>query len=558
MALVTIIAVPILLGYALNLSETTETDYRATDDPINVTQLLQTDTAYSYTHSDTYTINTNFKAGGGLYSKILPDYTISGKKSSFPMSKTLYTSFHPSWGGASGIPLYRWSYLYFVCDYSGSGGYVVGNYCDPDGVSLQTINRLHSFYYDPATLTISYKYYTNAGSYDLTTGYISVPDNNYRFGLTDTGSFNSDCWAEYILDNSISTYVDFAAGYRLQLTTNISSTIVVPQSCKTVLMTIDLDTITDPNYTLKFAAMGAFYLEKTTDGLGNVTWTIRDFSNNKQLYYDPAGDNVYQLWINADFIGATPEEPDYYATDVTYDFRYIGSWPSLIGEANYYQNFTMEKRLYTSNPNGIQIDSINLDRTDVNYSSYTPIIRMDDAYFRAFQYNVIQDKTYTPSSFKTNPSTKITNIQLFGNSIDFGGNNYAVTGGKITLGTQQIPVDKLTFNSIFNEDLGGYDNMIGNTFISNTPEPSTITLNGRWSANVSTQSIELYTYTKTEWHAGEFGWDGIDQNFLIVGLITCLGVFVGLGIYARKSRSGGIIPLMIVTGCAAAVFFIML
>ena len=125
------------------------------------------------------------------------------------------------------------------------------------------------------------------------------------------------------------------------------------------------------------------------------------------------------------------------------------------------------------------------------------------------------------------------------------------------VGTHQIPVKGLVMSSIPN-GAGTYDNKIGNTIVSTTATPSTITFNGVWSASISTQSMESYTYTKTEWIAGEFAWDGMDQNFLIVGLITCLGAFVALGIYARRTRSGGIIPLMIVTGCAAAVFFIMI
>jgi hypothetical protein len=115
----------------------------------------------------------------------------------------------------------------------------------------------------------------------------------------------------------------------------------------------------------------------------------------------------------------------------------------------------------------------------------------------------------------------------------------------------------LVLSSILNED-GDYDNMIGGTIISTSATPSTITFNGTWSGSITTQSMESFTYTKPEWNAGSFAWDGMDQNFLIVGLVTCLGVFVALGIYAKKRGSGGIIPLMIAVGCAAMVFYIML
>ena len=60
MAIVGIIAVPILLGYALNLEQTTETDYRDAGDSVNVTPLLQSDVGYTYAHPDIFQMNSTF------------------------------------------------------------------------------------------------------------------------------------------------------------------------------------------------------------------------------------------------------------------------------------------------------------------------------------------------------------------------------------------------------------------------------------------------------------------------------------------------------------------
>lgn len=99
--------------------------------------------------------------------------------------------------------------------------------------------------------------------------------------------------------------------------------------------------------------------------------------------------------------------------------------------------------------------------------------------------------------------------------------------------------------------------MINNVVVSTTPEPSTITFNGKWSLSIITTSQEQYEYTKTEWIAGSFAWDGIDHNFLMVGMLTCLGVFIALGIYGRRSGAK-VLPLMLVCGGAALLFFVML
>ena len=190
------------------------------------------------------------------------------------------------------------------------------------------------------------------------------------------------------------------------------------------------------------------------------------------------------------------------------------------------------------------------------YAAYSPTMRVDAAEYRAMEYQIINGRTYSPADFKTNPSTTIDNIQIYGSSLDFGGNTYTVSKGSITLGTHQIPVKGLVLSSVPNSS-GGYDNKIGDTVISTTAAPSAITFNGKWSASISTIGQEQYEYTKTEWIAGGFAWNGMDQSFLMVGLITSLGVFIALGIYARRSRAS-VWPLMLVCGGAAALFFIML
>ena len=555
-ALVAIIAVPILLGYALNLTEITETDYKLTDETVNVTPLLQNGTAYTYAHGNIYQLNTNMKVAS---TKIMPLYeNITVTKTSLAMYQYVYEQTHP------GInrPLSDFNYISFQSDDVTSGGslnLVVSN----GGTPLFTVNNLHSFYYVSGSGNLSYSFYSSAGDFSTLTNGAANVQTTYTISVTHTGTYLGTCYLEcdspdYFVPNY--TYTDFSSGFYLTGKPN-HWTIQLPNNTRSSLITIDLDSITAPNYSIRLGYLVHVDLEKTTDGLGNVTWTItnvNDPSDYEVLYYNPSGDNTYQLKMDMELIGTVHTDPNKNEYKLTFDFRYVGEWPTIIGEANYYNDYSISRTTAVPKGTDVSMPYLSFFTTDYISVDSTPRLRVDDALFRAYEYSVIQDQIYSPSSFKTNPSTKISDVQNFGSSIEFGGNTYAVSDeGKITLGSHQISVNNLILSSVPNDN-GGYDNKIGNTVISTSGQPSTIKFNGQWSASIETTAQESYTHTKTQWTAGSFAWDGMDQNFLIVGLITSLGAFIGLGIYARKRGSGGIIPLMIVTGCAAAVFFVML
>lgn len=444
-ALVAVIAVPILLGYALNLSESTETGYKTEGESVNVTSLLQNGTGHTVVHSDVYNLNVVCPDTAIHYENIVPNKT------------TYYMSSNGQMGWA---------------DLSG-GLYFFNNHSIPD---------------------------------QIWTGLVNLPHNtNY------------------------------------------------------VLLTINLDSVEESDFSFDIERInpGIRFVKETINN--EVKWYVEKAALNSDyhydLYYDPERtDNTYQLLINSSNIGLRGD--GFYDYSLSFTLRYVGSWPTIIGLANYYHEYTI--------PFGILGGTYN-DTLSVVYRSgggefleRSLTIRLDDALYPGMEYPIIEDKTYSPSDFKTNPSTLIKNITHYGDSITFSGVTYDVdSDGKITIDSHKIPVNGIILSSVPNES-GTFDNKIGNTLISSSLNPSTITFNGEWSADVITSAQDSYTQTKTEWNAGSFAWDGMDQNFLIVGLITCLGVFIALGIYARKSRSGGIIPLMIVTGCAAALFFILI
>lgn len=562
-ALVAIVAVPIIMGYAFNLNETTITDYKKANDSVNVTELLQNGTAYTYAHADSARLNTfNTTYSGGLHQTTWPVYeSFSSIKSSLYLDHSYVRTAGSVPGSAGILTQYAYCGTTFV-DSANSSGYLTFNLIlDYGGTNTYvSIPHILAWVYIDADKTLYYQYY--AAGYSQ---YGYYTDNNiYASGYSVTGTWTGsylDSWVSKTNPMTGSNWVDISKGFHFEGTNNMQYSnkwsMIMPDNTRSILFTINLDSITAANYKTRFEAAATYVeLEKTTTG-GNVSWRVWwDAVNYTDLYYDPArSDNTYQ--VSMEFTKVSEDSTNkYYNTHIEY--MYVGGWPTAIGASNYYMKYIRDIPSQTS----ISTPDRNITRLQIDNTLYhesrSPTIRLDDAYYRAFEYPVISNQECNPASFRNNPATTINDTTMYGDSISFGGNTYTVSGDKLNIGTHQVPIKGMVFSSEYNYDIGGYDNKIGNTIISNTAVPSTITFNGNWSASITVQSMESYSYTKTEWEAGEFAWDGMDQNFLICGLITCLGAFIGCGIYAKKTRSGGIIPVMIVCGGAALMFFLML
>lgn len=553
-ALVIIVSCPILIGYAMNLEKVAYIDYDQTGENVNVTPLLQTGTEYSYAHANVYDLNTNFKyissEDDTTVSYAVPDYVNSNTQTKTPINY-LQSKASGNWPGTSGITYdftdnntYKFwlsaSYDRNTNDYlQVKVNYNTSNY--------QWTNRAHNVYFDNESKTASVAFYYLAGGYyyNYIHTYINVRSIEIKANTADYNAYS-------VLTQSYATnqsnFVDVSGGYRVGLnafdpvtyTSNTGIYSNLPDNPKNVLITMDLSTISDSTYSFRIAvnllSNDVLRFDKTTDSSG-VHWAVyRNLSQVKvaDLYYDPASSsNTYQIYL------------DNYGGE----FRYVGAWPRIIGPANYFQQYTFKWNPGTGSP-------IASDIGKLYFFEKTPVMRIDDSEYRAFTYNIIENKTYDPSAFKQNPSTTIGNPSMYGDSISFGGNTYTVTDGSIMLGSKKIPVKNLELSSVPLQG-GYYENRIGNTPISQTATPSMIVFNGKWSANITTISMEEVTKTKTEWTPGQFGWDGLDTNFLIVGLLTAVGAFIALGIAYRKAKSA-LFALAIACGGAAVLFFIMI
>ena len=562
-AIVAILAVPILLGYALNVDQVTETDYKTTGDPVNVSPLLQTGTGYTLANANTYQINSNFASSS---TTVIPVIQFSNTKTSMPYAYYTYENGMLPYSITADMVWY-----YFTS----TGIFNLKVYDQLSGGNLvATLSSVKTVYYDGETMKLTYTYRTGINTYSMSS--YTFANENYRayFETVPGNTTATSMMARnYSGDNA---YADISKGYYFDTynsPVNQQIKIKMPDKSHSLLYTINLNSITDSNYRVSINGYPPYILEKTTtDGVVSwkvLTWSEWTYPNDRNdatihqlrdpdvvidLYFDPdRSDNTYQIYQELEY--GSLEGTNYYHNKQHLEFNYVGGWPSIIGKANAYLTYTHDVNYLSWFTSDNKLDLVFNEFYDASVKK-TPLIRVDDAVFRSFEYPLIEDASYNPANFKTNPATKITDINQYGSSITFGGNTYAVKKGNITLGSHEIPVKDLVLSSVPNPN-GGYDNKIGNTVVSTTGSPSIITFDGKWSASITTAAQEEYEITKTEWKAGDFAWDGIDHNFIMAGLLASLGAFIGVGIYARRTKSS-VWPLLIVCGGAALLFFVML
>lgn len=230
----------------------------------------------------------------------------------------------------------------------------------------------------------------------------------------------------------------------------------------------------------------------------------------------------------------------------------IENWPNMYAPPTLINSITVDLTTPIELFNRIQLSG----STTVNY-------RVDSAeilsgYFpTALNTMLDMGELWPEKSFTLN----ISSVGIFGTSLTFAGQNYDVTDGTITVDGNKIRIKDATFSAIYDEESGNYTPTINgielNTELPPSPVAPALGLGGEWSLTIMAYNVEKVEGTRLEWQAGEWAWDGIGADFALVGLLTCGAVFVGLGMYGRRSGAK-VGMLMLITGCAALIFLAMI
>lgn len=244
------------------------------------------------------------------------------------------------------------------------------------------------------------------------------------------------------------------------------------------------------------------------------------------------------------------EYSDLYVTITKESFIVSGipSWPAMGTAPSTLHTVTLDHDLQ---------DDFNFVEIAVPGNYYEDVrLRVDSAQIVAGTFPSTKDYTLNMNALfpSKSYSVRVHSIGVYGDSLTLAGVSLPVTNGTVTVNDRTIALRGADISCIDRDGDGIYVTSIGTEEVGTTTGPGSIYLEGEWSLTATAYMLEEVTSTQLRWQPGEFGFD--ETGFVIVGLIACLGAFVGLGMYGRRSGAKvGI--LVLVCGGAAMVLLMM-
>ena len=161
--------------------------------------------------------------------------------------------------------------------------------------------------------------------------------------------------------------------------------------------------------------------------------------------------------------------------------------------------------------------------------------RVDAAEIASGYYPVTKNYNFNPNEKFPNTSYNIrfNSVAVYGDSITLAGTQYTVTDGRITVNDQIVPLLHSEIRSIYNDETAQYDNTINGVPLASTATPAAIYFGGEWSLIAYYYGMEKVTETANEWKAGGFGLT--EQGTIVVALLVDLAAFLVFGFYGRRT-----------------------
>lgn len=223
----------------------------------------------------------------------------------------------------------------------------------------------------------------------------------------------------------------------------------------------------------------------------------------------------------------------------------IQAWPSMYSEPVRYGSIELERE------HPAPITSIGL--TNVTTEPFT--FRVDTTESFAGYYPITKDATLDIADLFGigGFSLDFSSAGIYGEALEVGGVSYPVTDGKISVDGTDYRVRGLVIG--ITPDDAGYNITFNGTEISAVEAYPTIGFLGEWSVSIRGWTMEEFTEVSKEWIPGEFALELSDLG--IVGLISCVGVFIGAAMMRPLSGSK-ILMLLIVCGGGIMIFLTLL
>ncbi|MDY0413045.1 hypothetical protein, partial [Methanothrix soehngenii] len=244
------------------------------------------------------------------------------------------------------------------------------------------------------------------------------------------------------------------------------------------------------------------------------------------------------------------EYSDLYVTITreSYIISGIPSWPAMGTSPSTLHTVTLDHDLQ---------DDFNFIEIAVPGDYYEDVrLRVDSAQIVAGDFPSTKDYTLDMNALfpAKSYSVRVHSIGVYGDSLTLAGVSLPVTNGTVTVNDRTIALRGADISCIDRDGDGIYVTSIGTEEVGTTTGPGSIYLEGEWSLTATAYILEEVTSTQLRWQPGEFGFD--ETGFIVVGLIACLGAFVGLGMYGRRSGAK-VGVLMLICGGTAMVLLMM-
>lgn len=598
-ALVLIVAIPILLGYGMAFDEETRTGYETTDQ-VNVTDYTLNATSPIYTVSYSPMNNQQMRAtvhwinqGVTETSLISPNYNRVAANSSLPilayggysqsltaavetMVASSLTVTDPATNGYVGIKNINPT-LPVDFDFEGH------NYNDPLAAGLLVEfcttgdGSEWTVYYNGEKTGDDLEVYGTATNPAIvhTRVYTTLSPRDLDNNALTTYYINLPCTASVRLTYSDSTTEAFYVEANTQILREGNTVIIGDDSYSSVsdvaiATAYGTDTIMC-NYTYatgQYADPSYGWTETATGNnpiIGAAYWFNGSLNNSVTMMLNmpvststtlTAGSSLnaaYSVTIarasngTVTVGGTTLGNYQYMSVTVTgndISVSGIASWPNMRSTPVLINTVTVTTYANMETFAGIWIDG-----------SATISYRVDSASVYSGDFAITQNYTLNMDSIwpSSDYTVAVTTVGIYGDSITFGGNTYPVTNGTITVDGSKIRLLKAAFSSTYDADSSTWSNTINGYEVSTSATASTITFGGDWSFTLQAYRMEEVTSTELVWQPGQFAWNGVDSSFALMGLITCVGVFIGLGMYGRRSGAK-VGTLMLICGGAALIF----
>ena len=603
-ALTLIVAVPIIMGYAMASEDVPYTDWEAESNvnlsntilnsstpytienmgPTNNSKLLQSWTFPGQGVTEYHSVAPDYRLVSDNYSSI-PEYTTSDTQVTLTAGTTAtyslqYSGSLVSVGTSESSPTYsviskdlyyigidtsgpmplHWAFVTdqgstslteatigIVRDSSDSWTAIVNGSTTITGIAWWKVATDYS-----GNVTVASRTYTALSPGSVYT-FNTAPDT-----ITGLQLYNSSTSTTYYTYTDDQELVSFSGGDVMVGATTYSniSQIQVVYSASFSELTVTVPTPTgkyaDPSEGWTVPVPSNPYYTWWSNGHQNTSVTMMiKFTGNTTVYLSPTqgmthNQGTYTVAYNGGTVSINRQPLGSYTaveaifTTTGATFYGISEWPNMT------QLPVRLNSLNFENSTGI-FTSIEINGS--GEGAFTSIsFRVDRTDIVAGSFPSTKDYTLNMSGMFPNKSytVKLNSIGIYGDTIAIGSNSFTVTNGRITVDGETVSLKGLIISSKYNGST--YDVYLGGHHLGTSASPASIYFGGEWSLTVTAQMIKQVNGTAAEWAPGSFAFD--EDSFKGVIVLAAAVTFIGVGMCGARSGIKAGLLLMICGGAA--------